>query len=140
MNIQKVRGLALDLNQTAPRSPRVALSADFPAMAARVTDKCRAELAGVAGSYHYNCPLDRQFFAATGLEAAPLREFIASGAEDAEVASWMSAHATSSRQQIIAWGRRMRRNPFLLLLEFDDWLHRRRNGHSGRSGKPERSD
>jgi hypothetical protein len=127
MNTERVRALALDLNETAPRSPRTALSDDFPAMAARVTDKCRAELAGVAGSYHYNCPLDRKFFAATGLHANRLRDFIASGAEDAEVASWMSAHATSPREQIIAWGRRVRRNPFLLLLDFDDWLHRRRN-------------
>ncbi|MGI9087425.1 MAG: DUF5069 domain-containing protein [Chthoniobacterales bacterium] len=70
MNIEKVRALAADLNQTAPRSPRAALSKDFPAIAARIVDKCRADLAGLGGPYHYNCALDRKFFAATGLEAS----------------------------------------------------------------------
>ena len=88
----KLRSLALDLNQTAPRSPYAPLGASFPAVAARLVDKCRAELLGRAGSYHYNCPMDRRFFAATGLEPAALRDFISTGADDVEVASWMRAH------------------------------------------------
>ena len=78
----KLRSLALDLNQTAPRSPYAPLGASFPAVAARLVDKCRAELLGRAGSYHYNCPMDRRFFAATGLEPAALRDFISTGADD----------------------------------------------------------
>src|SRR5438046_4713331 len=66
----KLRSLALDLNETAPRSPYAPLGASFPAVAARLVAKCRAELPGPAGSYHDNCPVDRQLVAATGLEAA----------------------------------------------------------------------
>ncbi len=127
MDIEKLRALAPDLNRTAPRSPRAPLGEEFPALAARLVDKCRAELVGVGGSYHYDCPLDRRFFAATGLEAAPLREFIATGAPDEEVASWMSTQTRLPREEIMAWGRRLRRNPLLRLLDFDDWVHRRRH-------------
>lgn len=129
MNTEKLRALAPDLNRTAPRSPRAPLNEDFPALAARLVDKCRAELIGASGSYHYDCPLDRRFFSATGLEAGTLRELIATGAQDGEVASWMSTHARLPREEIVAWGRRLRRNPLLRLLDFDDWLHRRR--HAG---------
>jgi Domain of unknown function (DUF5069) len=73
MNTKRLRALAPDLNRTAPRSPRAPLGEDFPALAARLVDKCRAELAGLGGSYQYNCLLDRRFFAATGLEAGRLR-------------------------------------------------------------------
>ena len=70
----------------------------FPAVGARLVDKCRAELLGQSGSYEYNCPMDRMFFAATGIEAELLREFIATGANDNEVATWISALA---RQALI---------------------------------------
>jgi len=89
VNEEKLRALALDLNRTAPRSPRTAL-VNFPAVAARLVDKCRAELVGWNDAYHYNCSMDRKFFAASGLDAEGLREFIAAGADDVEVAAWMS--------------------------------------------------
>jgi hypothetical protein len=133
MNTEKLRALALDLNSDAPRSPYARLGEDFPAVAARLVDKCRAELTGQSGSYHYNCPMDRRFFDASGLEAAPLREFIATGADDAEIAAWMSAHARESREKIAGWSRRFRANPRWRLLDFEDWLHRRR--HSRRHSK-----
>jgi len=120
----KLRSLALDLNQTAPRSPYAPLGASFPAVAARLVDKCRAELLGRAGSYHYNCPMDRRFFAATGLEPAALRDFISTGADDVEVASWMRAHTKTPPGKIAAWSRRFRANPLWRLLEFEDWLHK----------------
>lgn len=129
MNDEQLRALAPDLNRTAPRSPRASLGDNFPSLAARLVDKCRAELVGLGGSYHYDCPLDRRFFAAAGLEAEPLREFISTGAQDEEVAAWMSTHARSPREKIVAWGRRLRLNPLLRLLDFDDWMHRRR--HTG---------
>ena len=100
MNAEKLRALALDLNRTAPRSPRAAL-ANFPGVAARLVDKCRAELVGWNGAYHYNCPMDRKFFAACGLDAEALREFIATGANDAEVAVWMSQNAHLRKRKLL---------------------------------------
>ena len=99
MNAEKLRAFALDLNRAAPRSPRTAL-ANFPAVAARLVDKCRAELVGWNGAYHYNCPMDRKFFAACGLDPEALREFIATGADDAEVAAWMTQNAAVPQKKL----------------------------------------
>jgi len=122
--MEKLRALARDLNRTAPRSPRTALG-NFPAVAARLVDKCRAELVDWSGAYHYNCPMDRKFFAACGLDAEALREFIATGANDAEVAAWMSQNAAAPQRKIADWGRRFLANPLWRLLDLEDWLHTR---------------
>src|SRR6516165_11729735 len=57
---KRIQALAPDLTLVAPRSARTALG-PYRAIAARAVDKCRAELAGRAGSYNYNCSLDRAF-------------------------------------------------------------------------------
>jgi hypothetical protein len=126
MNIEKLRLLAYDLNRVPPRSPYAALD-QFPVWAARLVDKCRAELLGQSGSYRFNCPLDREFFKAAGLAAEPLRNFVATGADDNEVASWMAAQAKAPREAFVRWCRRFQANPLWRLLEVEDWLHRRRS-------------
>ena len=95
MHTENLRALASDLNRVPPRSPYAFLGEDFPVVAARLVDKCRAELLGQSGSYRYDCPLDRMFFAACGLEAGPPQEFIATGADDNELAVWMKTHAAA---------------------------------------------
>lgn len=132
MNEEKLRALAPDLNQAAPRSPRAPLG-KFPAVAARLVDKCRAELVGRSGSYHYNCPMDRKFFVAAGVDAQALREFVATGADDAEVAAWMSRNAASPREKIARWSRAFLMNPLWRLLDLEDWLHARRS-QRGKNG------
>jgi Domain of unknown function (DUF5069) len=122
VNAERLRSLALDLNRTAPRSPRAALT-NFPAVAARLVDKCRAELVGRNGGYHYKCPMDRKFLAACGLDADALREFIATGANDTEVAVWMRQNAASTQEKITDWTRRFLANPVWRLLDLEDWLH-----------------
>jgi hypothetical protein len=122
--------LALDLARCAPRSARVQLGA-YGAIAARALDKCRAEIAGCAGSYHYNCPLDRAFFNFTGIEAVDFKAFVGTGASDEEVADWIAKKSQVQDSRLIArWNRRFRINPRNWLLDLDDWLHVIRNaGH-----------
>jgi len=122
LNPENLRALALDLNRTAPRSPRAALG-NFPAVAARLVDKCRAELVGRSGAYHYNCPMDRKFFAACRIDAEALRKFIATGANDTEVAAWMSQNAAAPQRKIADWSRRFLANPLWRLLDLEDWVH-----------------
>jgi len=70
--------------------------------------------------------MDRRFFAATGLKPAALCDFVSTGADDAEVASWMREHAEAPPEKIAAWSRRFRANPLWRLLELEDWLHKMR--------------
>jgi hypothetical protein len=124
MNIEKLRAFAPDLNRVAPRSPYVALG-EFPVWAARLVDKCRAELIGQTGSYRFNCPMDRRFFEAAGLSAESLRDFVATGADDKEVSGWMAAQAKIPTEDFLRWCRRFQANPLWRLLVVEDWLHRR---------------
>jgi len=63
---------APNLTHRPPRSPRVRLGGY--AIPPRILDKGRAELAGTAGEYKYDNPMDRHWFRFTGVtpEALPL--------------------------------------------------------------------
>lgn len=86
----KLASLALDLNKTPPRSPSEELAGYV--FAGRMLDKCRASLNGSAGEYHFDCPLDNFFLGFAEVNAGEFRDFVATGADDAEVADWLSAH------------------------------------------------
>ena len=124
-----LRALTPDLRHTAPRSPRASLGDDHPALLARVVDKCRATLLDQAGPYHYNCGLDRRYFRLAGVEADALRAFVATGADDRQIAAWVFGHGEVPPGQAAARLRRVRANPLLRLLDLDDWWHARRHRH-----------
>ena len=82
---------APDLTQHPPRSPRVQLGGfvHLP----RLLDKARATLAGKAGEYHYNCPLDQHFFAFTGITAEGVLAELKNGRSDTEMLAWVRANS-----------------------------------------------
>jgi len=101
-SLEKVKALAVDLRTGYPRSAHEPL-ADY-AIAARALDKCRADLVGLAGDYHYDCPLTKIFLDYAGFTAAQFRDFVATGATDEEVAAWIRANATPrERAEILRW-------------------------------------
>ncbi len=103
----KVKALALDLTKDYPRSPRATIGGYV--LAARCLDKCRATLAGTAGEYHFDCPLDNFFLGFAGIKGADLKEFVATGADDAAVGKWIEEHATPRpRVEIIKWNNEWR--------------------------------
>jgi Domain of unknown function (DUF5069) len=125
---QRVISLAPDLTKTSPRSPRASLG-NYKVLAARTLDKCRAELAGTAGSYHFNCPLDRVFFRFTGIDSEKFKTFVATGASDQEVGDWISKESrVQDKSKIATWALLFQLNPINLILDGDDWLHRRKQG------------
>jgi hypothetical protein len=125
---ERVQSLAPDLTKTSPRSPRASLG-DYKVLAARALDKCRAELAGTAGSYHFNCPLDQVFFRFTGIDSEKFKTFVATGAGDQEVADWISKESrVQDKSKIATWALLFQLNPINLILDGDDWLHRRKQG------------
>jgi Domain of unknown function (DUF5069) len=103
----KLKLLAKDLTKTFPRSPRETLAGYV--IAGRSLDKCRAVLMGTAGEYHFDCPLDRQFFDFTGIDSSAFKSFVADAATDTEVAGWIEQHSKiNDRTEIIIWNNKLR--------------------------------
>jgi hypothetical protein len=80
----------------------------------RLIDKARAERAGKLGDY-YDGPngMNGQFLRFVGIEHAALKRFIANGSGDADILSWIEAHAKLKRQpwEIAAWSDFQSRRP-----------------------------
>lgn len=104
---EKLALLASDLTKDFPRSPRESLAGYV--VAARTLDKCRAVLAGTAGEYHFDCPLDRMFLDFTGIDAEDFKAHVATGATDAEVAEWIVANSKiKEAAEVVVWNNKMR--------------------------------
>jgi len=86
---------APNLTQRPPRSPRVRLGGYV--ILARVLDKGRAELAGIAGEYKYNNPMDRHWFRFTGITPEALKAELAAGRGDGEILAWIDENAQPKR-------------------------------------------
>lgn len=89
---------APDLTKHPPRSPRCRLGGY--ALLPRLLDKCRAELAGTNGPYHYNCPLDQHFMNFAGLDAQRLKAEVETGKGDGEILDWIAANSTNRRTPV----------------------------------------
>lgn len=104
---EKLKLLALDLTTAFPRSPRETLAGYV--VAARTLDKCRSVVARKNGEYHYDCPLDRTFFEFTGIDSGGFKNFVATGATDAEVAEWITATSKiKDETERVVWNNKMR--------------------------------
>ncbi len=104
---ERLRLLAKDLTKTFPRSPRETFAGYV--LAGRMLDKCRAVLAGTAGEYHFDCPLDNIFLDFAEIQADAFQAVVASGATDAEVEEWISKNAKPRpRIEIIRWNNEWR--------------------------------
>lgn len=90
-----------DLSIHPPRSTRVRLGgyAHLP----RLLDKARATLAGKNAEYHYNCPMDRHFFAFTGLDHEAFLAELKNGRSDTEMLAYVRANTKRLGSEIHAW-------------------------------------
>src|ERR1700678_1118150 len=97
-----------DLTQHPPRSPRVQLGGyvHLP----RLLDKARATLSGKSGEYHYNCPLDQNFFSFTGVDHEALLAELKKGRSDTEMLGWLRAGTRRLPSEIAAWSLWMKTN------------------------------
>ena len=86
---------APNLTQRPPRSPRVRLGGYV--ILARIVDKGRAEIAGQAGEYKYNNPMDRHWFRFTGITPEALKAELAAGKGDGEIIAWVDEKAQPRR-------------------------------------------
>ncbi len=94
----------MDLRKTVPRSPKDKLAGYVHL--ARMTDKCRATLAGTQGEYKYPCPMDQRLLDFAGITAEQFTE-AARGMTDTALAEWFKKSATShSPAEIEQWNAR----------------------------------
>jgi starvation-inducible DNA-binding protein len=84
--------LASDLTKQAPHSPRNRIGGF--AIASRTVDKCRAELAGKLGEYHYDCPLDNVLFTFKGITGAQFKTAVQASKTYEDVGTWLLANGT----------------------------------------------
>ena len=108
MDLDKVRTLAKDLRNGYPRSPREKLCGYV--IAARCVDKCRAFLLGMNGEYNYwPCSLASQWFSFTGIIPEQLKDIVATGASDEEIANWITGVSKiKDADDILKWNNTMR--------------------------------
>ena len=94
---------APDLTQRPPRSPRIRLGGYV--ILPRMLDKGRATVAGKAGEYHYNCPMDQRFLEFVGIGAEPLKKQLAAGKGDGEILAWIEKNAKHKHYpaEIVNW-------------------------------------
>ena len=100
---------ALDLTKLFPRSPHDDLGGYV--LLPRIIDKCRAVIAGTNGEYNYNCPLDRQFFDFTSIDADAFKAEAAKGSDDQQLLAWIQSKAdphTESELQCWCFEQRQR--------------------------------
>jgi hypothetical protein len=90
-NLEAVKKLAKDLRREEPRDPSERLGG--LEKAARCLDKCRATLVGQQGDFIYGCPMDRSFLDKAGVGVEEFKQFVATGANDAEVENWLQERA-----------------------------------------------
>jgi hypothetical protein len=90
-NLEKVKQHARDLRREEPRSPGEKLAGYE--LAARCLDKCRASILGWQGDFMFNCPMDQQFLTRAEIDAGDFKDFVATGASDAEVERWIKDNA-----------------------------------------------
>tara|TARA_R110002096_G_scaffold277221_2_gene471253 strand:- start:660 stop:1097 length:438 start_codon:yes stop_codon:yes gene_type:complete len=93
----------MNLTQRPPRSARVRLGGYV--ILPRMLDKCRAELEGNNGEYHYNCPLDQRFLSYAGVDQDALKAEVAKGLGDGEILNWITGHASNQQadHEIAQW-------------------------------------
>jgi hypothetical protein len=94
---------APNLTQRPPRSPRVRLGGYV--ILPRMLDKGRATLAGTAGEYRFNSPMDQHWLHFTGISAEALKAELEKGKGDGEILAWVQRHAPQKREawEIQSW-------------------------------------
>ncbi|RBP37278.1 uncharacterized protein DUF5069 [Roseimicrobium gellanilyticum] len=86
---------APDLSQHPPRSVRIRLGGYV--ILPRMLDKCRAEIKGTQGPYHYACPIDQRFLQFTGVDAEALKAEVSKGLGDGELLAWIQKNGKTPR-------------------------------------------
>jgi hypothetical protein len=94
--------VARDLNKQAPHSPRERINGFV--IVTRAVDKCRANLAGRIGEYHYDCPLDNMLFSFKGITAKQFTAAVTAALDYEKIGDWLQMNGTpKTAAEIKTW-------------------------------------
>lgn len=94
--------VARDLTKQAPHSPRQRVAGFV--IAARTVDKCLASLAGRAGEYHFDCPLDNMLFSFKGVTGEQFKTAVQAAKNYEDIGAWLTLNGTpKTPAEIKAW-------------------------------------
>lgn len=97
---------AKDLSKEAPQSPRQRVAGY--AIAKRSVDKCLASVAGTAGEYHFDCPLDNLLFTFKGITGEQFKKAVQTSKSYADVGHWLETNgATKTPAEVKTWSDQM---------------------------------
>lgn len=109
--MQKAKTSGRDLTKEAPRSPHEKIEGFV--ILARAIDKCRAELWGNPGEYHFNCPLDKYLFSFKGIKGEDFKKFVETGASDTEIGEWVKKNGVPKTDvEIKRWSDKMSKDNY----------------------------
>ncbi len=110
-----------DHTKVPPRSPHEILGGFV--ILARAIDKCRAEIAGRAGEYEFNCELDRYLFDFKGTDAQAFKVNVSEGSTDDELVDFVKATGTQKTdQEIYEWSEEMKNMTYHGDEDDGDWF------------------
>ena len=113
--------IAKNLTTEAPRSPKI-LTGGY-AILARTIDKCRADIAGTIGEYHFDCPLDNQLFGFKGVKGPDFKAYVTEGHTDGEILTWINTHGLpKTAAEIATWSSLAAANNYSDAPEKKTWL------------------
>lgn len=93
---------AKDLTKEPPRS--LCHRVGGYAVLARMADKGRATINGTPGEYHFDCPLDNMLFSFKDVKAEDVKNLLASGATDEQIAGWLNKNGSpKTADEIKTW-------------------------------------
>jgi hypothetical protein len=96
----------MDLRTNFPRSMRFKLAGY--AHLARMTDKCRAVLAGTEGEYIYPCPMDERLLEFAGITSAQFTTAVKANPTDEGVVKWFKQEAKPhSLTEVEEWNQKL---------------------------------
>jgi hypothetical protein len=91
-----------DLAKEPPASPRKRVAGFV--IACRAVDKCRATLAGTAGEYHFDCPLDNLLFSFKGITGEQFKAAVQTAKSYEDVGVWLQLNGVKKTPaEIKAW-------------------------------------
>jgi len=111
---------AKNLTKQAPTSPRTRIGG-YPLLG-RMADKGRAVIAGTAGEYHFDCPLDNMLFDFKGVKGSEVKPLL-----EAESPTWKSPSGWTPMASLKPT-KKNRNGPMVWKLLAPTTIRRKRNG------------